>query len=230
MKWFYSGSNSKSLEELDCLVNDVILADDFKHEEFIGFCGAWESEQLDNLASDLHSCFSADDSWIETSVNISLLAKGIKHTSEAAAPQFEVHGLYYHQFIEVLKAALQETAAEQYHLFPFQEFWMLSPDAQPECIFGEFYSSDTFLEEDEKIQAQLHASGCQLETIIATVMLWSDSSHLASFGTALLWPIYMFLGNLSKYMRGKLTSFAAHHLVYIPKVSFCDSALVEFLN
>ena len=132
MKWFYSGSNSKSLGELDCLVNDMILTDDFKCKELIGFRGTWESERLNNLALDLRSPFSADDSWIETSVNISLPAKGIKHMSEAAAPQFEVHGLYYCQFIEVLKAALHETAAEQYHLFPFQEFWMPSPDAQPE--------------------------------------------------------------------------------------------------
>jgi len=122
MKWFCSGSNSKSLGELDHLINDVILANDFKHEEFIGFHGTRESEQLDNLASDLCSCFSADDSWVETSVNIFLLAEGIKHMSEAAAPQFEVHGLYYCQFIKILKAALQETAAEQYHLSPSRNF------------------------------------------------------------------------------------------------------------
>ncbi|TFY60206.1 hypothetical protein EVG20_g7504 [Dentipellis fragilis] len=50
-------------------------------------------------------------------------------------------------------------------------------------------------------------------------MLWSDSTHLASFGNAALWPIYMFFGNLSKYTRGKPTLFSAHHLAYIPKLS-----------
>jgi len=31
-------------------------------------------------------------------------------------------------------------------------------------------------------------------------MLWSDSTHLASFGNASLWPIYLYIGNLSKYI------------------------------
>jgi hypothetical protein len=51
-------------------------------------------------------------------------------------------------------------------------------------------------------------------------MLWSDSTHLTSFGHALLWPLYLYLGGLSKYTRAKPSSFAAHHLAYIPKVHF----------
>lgn len=42
--------------------------------------------------------------------------------------------------------------------------------------------------------------------------------HLASFGNAALWPIYLFLGNQSKYIRAKPSAFAAHHLAYIPKL------------
>ena len=37
MKWFYSGSNLQSLGELDCLVNEVILANDFDKKDFCGF-------------------------------------------------------------------------------------------------------------------------------------------------------------------------------------------------
>lgn len=60
--------------------------------------------------------------------------------------------------------------------------------------------------------------GPQLETVVAAIMLSSDSTQLTSFGTASLWPIYLYLGNLSKYTRLKPKSFAAHHLAYIPKV------------
>ena len=56
--------------------------------------------------------------------------------------------------------------------------------------------------------------------VILALMIWSDSTHLASFGTASLWPIYLYFGNLSKYTRAKPSSFAAHHLAYIPKVFF----------
>ncbi|KAG1897413.1 uncharacterized protein F5891DRAFT_1191849 [Suillus fuscotomentosus] len=76
------------------------------------------------------------------------------------------------------------------------------------------------LQEHEKLNLQPNELGCNLETVIGAIMLWSDSTHLASFGNASLWPIYLFIGNQSKYIHGKPTSFAAHHLAYIPKNFF----------
>ncbi|KIJ06917.1 hypothetical protein PAXINDRAFT_19881 [Paxillus involutus ATCC 200175] len=75
------------------------------------------------------------------------------------------------------------------------------------------------LQEHENIKASRQESGCNLETVVAAIMLWSDSTHLANFRNAVLWPIYMFIGNQSKYTRSKPTSFAAHHLAYIRKLS-----------
>lgn len=77
------------------------------------------------------------------------------------------------------------------------------------------------LEEHAWIQSCPRNPGCNLETVVAAIMLWSDSTHLASFGNAALWPVYMFIGNQSKYARAKPSSFAAHHLAYIPKVCIC---------
>ena len=37
-------------------------------------------------------------------------------------------------------------------------------------------------------------------------MFWSDSTHLVNFGTAKLWPIYLLVGNLSKYICGQPNS------------------------
>src|SRR5262245_20739224 len=42
MNWFYSGSNMKSVMELDKLVNEVILADDFDKAHLNGFNAARE--------------------------------------------------------------------------------------------------------------------------------------------------------------------------------------------
>ena len=78
------------------------------------------------------------------------------------------------------------------------------------------------LEEDARIRARPRdpEDGPELEIAIMAVLLWSDSTHLANFGTASLWPIYMYFGNTSKYTRGKPTSFPAQHLAYIPSVRF----------
>jgi hypothetical protein len=85
MSWFYSGSNLKSLGELDRLVNEVILADDFQQKDFVGFSASRESERLDKHEDGPGSRLPTQDGWIETSVKISLPADGVKHRSEADA-------------------------------------------------------------------------------------------------------------------------------------------------
>jgi hypothetical protein len=218
MNWFYNGSNMKSLGELDRLVDEVILAPDFKAEDFQGFRAAQEATRLDEWEDDPSSKFSAQDGWIETSVNIAVPAERIKHLSEADAPQYPVPGLFYRRPLEVLKAAFCEPASEYFHITPFKSYWMPGPNTEPERIISELYTADAFTNEHEKIKSLPRTDGCTLETVIASIMLWSDSTHLTSFGNASLWPIYMFLGNQSKYTHARPSAFAAHHIAYIPKV------------
>jgi hypothetical protein len=212
----------KSLAELDRLVNEVILAEDFDKEDLRGFRASKELERLDNYEGDpedIRSSFSTADGWVETSVRIRLPADGVKHPSEESAPEFHVPGLFYRRPLEVIKSAFREVPAERFHLTPFQTFFQTSPDKPAERVYSEMYTSDAMIDEHRKISSQPKVDGCTLETVVAAIMLWSDSTHLASFGTASLWPIYLYLGNQSKYTRGKPSCFAAHHLAYIPKVS-----------
>ena len=137
----------------------------------------------------------------------------------------KVPGLFYHPLLNVLKAALQETMAENFHLFPYREFWQPSPGSAPQHLYSELYTSDVFLAKHIKIQSQYQgmASDCQIENVIVAINLWSDLTHLTRFGNTSLWPIYLFIGNLSKYTQGMPSLFAAHHLAYIPKVCFLFS-------
>ncbi|KAF9555015.1 hypothetical protein CPC08DRAFT_643499, partial [Agrocybe pediades] len=86
----------------------------------------------------------------------------------------------------------------------------------PERVISELYNSEAFIEEHEKIQKKPPEPGPSYETAVAAIMLWSDSTHLANFGTTSLWPIYMFFGNESKYSRAKPSKFSAHHIAYLP--------------
>jgi hypothetical protein len=88
------------------------------------------------------------------------------------------------------------------------------------ALFMEIYNSEAMLEEDTKIQTQRHLSDDppDVEHAVAPILLWSDSTHLTNFGTASLWPIYLFFGSFSQYFHSKLSCFAAHHLAYIPLV------------
>jgi hypothetical protein len=223
MSWFYSKTSLKSIGELNRLVQDVILADDFDANDLQKFSAERESTRLDSHHDEASPVFSAKDGWVETSVPIHVPAEHVKRP-EADAPVFLVDGLHHRNIVEVVKAAVREPQAQQYHTAPFQQFWKPSEDAPAERVYSEVYSSDAMIEEHEKIKSEPRA--CTLETVVIALMLWSDSTHLASFGNASLWPIYLLIGNLSKYVRGKSTSFAAHHIAYIPKVF----ALLVFLS
>jgi hypothetical protein len=202
-------------------VQNVLLASDFNRDDLKGFRAAREAEHLDR-SHHTQSRFSADDGWIKSSVEIILPAEGVKHGSETLAPKFKVPGLVHRRLLHVIKAALQETLTKQFHLFPYQEFWEPSPGSPPERMYSELYTSDAFLAEHDKIHANCSGqdSGSHTENVIVAITLWSDSTHLTSFGNASLWPIYLYVGNLSKYIRSKPTSNSAHHLAYIPKVSY----------
>jgi len=219
MSWFYNGSNTKSLNDLDNLVHDVLLAPNFDPEDLSGFDATKASKQLDNFVRIDKSTSDTPlkDGWLRASISIRLPHDKV-HQSEDDAPQYKLD-LLYRKPLEVIKAAYQEQRATQYHNAPFEEYWKPSPTSPPERIFSELYNSDAFLEEHAKLSAA--QSDSVLETVIAALMLWSDATQLTNFGNASssLWPIYLFFGNQSKYARGKPSEFAAHHLAYIPKVS-----------
>lgn len=225
MKWFYGASTIKSLTELDRLVHEVLLAEDFKLEDLRTFRATKEDQRLGD-GQDMS--FSPADGWLQSSVNIPITAERLRHHNSAEVPQYSVPGLFYRRPLDIIKTALAEPLAQQFHLVPHHTYWTPSPDHQPERIYSEIFSSDVFIQEHKKIHSSPSEDGCQLETIIISLMFWSDSTHLTSFGDASLWPIYMFFGNLSKYVRGKPSTFSAHHLAYIPKA--CIILLNKLLN
>jgi Plavaka transposase len=91
------------------------------------------------------------------------------------------------------------------------------------------YTLDAMLEAHAEVQAIPFKPGqSHVESVVAGVMLWSDSTHLASFGMASLWPVYLFFGNLSKYTWAKPTLFAAHHIAYMPKVYLIIFLFLQF--
>jgi hypothetical protein len=219
MHWYHGSSTLKSFGELNRLVKDVILADDFNIEHLNGFSADREAGRIDNYHDKSSSIFSARDGWIEASVSIPVpVEKGqnMPKMTEATAPRFETQGLFYRNITKVVQSALKESSATRYHILPFKEFWRPSDHDPVERLYSEIYTSDVMIEAHQGVQNNV--PGCTLEKVVIPLMLWSDATLLTSFGNASLWPVYLFLGNVSKYVRGKPSSFSAHHIAYIPKV------------
>jgi hypothetical protein len=228
MSWFYRPSITKSIAELNALVKEVLLAPDFNQEDLTGFDATKQNSLMDNYqehethetSSCLPSPFSFDDRWIKGSVEIPLACDGFKHASEAAAPTFKVE-FHYRKLTEVIRSALAEPAAEKFHTFPFKAYWNASPDGPEERIYSDVYTGDMWNAEYDKIlNAVREGPNAHLEAFIVSLLIWSDATALGQFGNAELWPVYLYLGNQSKYDRAKPNSFASHHIAYLPKVWF----------
>ncbi|KAL6299080.1 hypothetical protein BKA93DRAFT_742984 [Sparassis latifolia] len=120
MHWFYGTSSLKSAADLNHLVNDVILAEDFDHEHLRDFSATRECKHIDNHDGGKKGNFSADDGWCEGSVKIHLPKENKVYADESAAPEFEVEGLYYRKLLEVIKAAYRDPIARKFHwITPF---------------------------------------------------------------------------------------------------------------
>ncbi|KIK79863.1 hypothetical protein PAXRUDRAFT_16092 [Paxillus rubicundulus Ve08.2h10] len=169
MSWFYNSSQSKSLGDLDRLVNDVILADDFDPGDLHNFSATRESKRMDRALNNADSdspYFSSADGWQETSVEITLPCEKVKFHSEADAPKFSIDGLHYRKFTEVIKSAYEEVAAQTFHSAPFKLFWQPNEDKPPERIITELYTADAVLQEHKKIKAAPHEPGYYPEKVL----------------------------------------------------------------
>ena len=213
MNWLYSGSNLKSFTEVDKLVHNVLLAPDFSAEHLRGFRSTREADRLDkHLAEGSDNPFSVKDGWLEAKLKLPLPCEWVKQTSEREAAKFIVEGVYHRHIMDVIKSVIGSMTAEQFHIAPFKSYWQSAEGALPERIYSELYTADAFLEEQQKIGALPQRDGEVYENVIVALMFWSDSTRLAQFGHASLWPVYMYFGNQSKYTRAKPSSFAAHHM------------------
>ena len=209
---------------VNSLVHDILRNPDFDPSELEGFNAVTATRRFDRKHfSKSDTTLEAGDGWKEGLVRIRVPCTRVKQ-KEVEAPEFVVDGILYRDIVEVIAAELEDADAfEHIHITPYKESWRPRPGDDPVRVYSETYNADAMLQSDEKMRDKLttaHGSDGDLEAFVVSALLYSDSTHLASFGNASLWPVYLFLGNVSKYIRSKPTSFAAHHVAYIPTVCY----------
>lgn len=216
MNWFYQ-SSTKTLADLNSLVHDVILHPDFHSSDLENFSATRESRRLEkSRLPDSDLPYLKNDDWMEAVIKVPLPFVRTRYHNEDDAHTLEVK-FVHRRLCEVIKSGIQDFASSRnFHWRGFKQFWRPSDSEPEQRVYGEVYTSDAFLEMESRLP---DIEGCTLEKAIVPLLIYSDSTHLASFGTASLWPIYIWFGNVSKYIRLRATSFSAHHLAYLPSVS-----------
>jgi hypothetical protein len=137
--------------------------------------------------------------------------------SKADAPELSIPGMFHRLLTNIITHVFENDISQTFNMMPFEQFWT-TPDHQTVKVFGEAYASPVLMEAYKEINALPHDPRDDFEHVVTSIMVWSDATHLASFGDASLWPFYVYFGNQSKYTRGRPTARASHHLAYIPTV------------
>lgn len=217
-----SGSSRVSETKVAALVKDVILAEDFDREHLQKFSVRQSLRELDKDESGKRVVFP--DDWIETTVTIDIPTKD----KEDSPRPYTIPGFHYRPLVEVTRAAFADVQARVFHLFPFKRMWKDPLDDHQERVYDELYTSDAWLEAQDDLHKVPKEFGCTLERVIAGIMLFSDATHLANFGTAKAWPLYAYFGNLTKYIRSSPTSGSCHLIGFLPSVSpFVDCVFIN---
>ncbi len=209
VNWQNSGSPAKSNNKVNRLVHEVILHPDFQLDQLQSFNAAWENQNAD-LAE-------ARSPLLETFQHVDICITVPLGNKDALPRSFSIPGLYFRKLTTLIKDSFESPLSSRFHFTPFK-MYRTQPDGKgKEHIFSEIYDSDVLWDKHNKVQrAVTDDPMCKREKVVAALMFWSDATHLASFGTAKLWPIYMLFGNLSKYVRCQPDSGATKHVAYIP--------------
>ncbi|KAG1883849.1 hypothetical protein F4604DRAFT_1981657 [Suillus subluteus] len=194
MTWMLSGSNQSSEAQVTRLVREVISAEDFKVDDVKGFNAHTEMGQ----------------------VAAEILVPTREKNPNSNGQVFTVPGFQYRPLTAVIHASFSEATSKWFHFTPFKRFWRSPVTSQEQRLYDELYTSDAWIQAHDDLQKQRRDDGCKLEKVIAGLMFWSDSTHLAQFGNASAWPVYLYFGNQSKYTRACPTSGVCHPVAFIP--------------
>lgn len=129
----------------------------------------------------------------------------------------------------IIRQTVSSSSSRAFHYIPFYSYQTASSSGARQRIFDEPYSCDDWLEAHRELLSKFcRVPYAPIEIGIIALMFWSDSTHLAQFGTASLWPVYMFFGNESKYIRNKPTMHRCQHVAYLPSVRFTSILFSTF--
>lgn len=217
--WLQTPSGQRSDPDFDSLVRNVMLDARFCPGDLEGFNSHKMKRLMDNLGQNDEGPQLPGEGW-KKNVGVSIqVPEGLKQGATAEGRTFEVPGLFHRSITGIIRSVF--ATATNLHFTPFTTFWKdpSLPDGPAQRVYGELYASAAFHDAHAEIQGPKYKTpDCNLEKVVAGLMFWSDSTHLAQFGTAKLWPIYLFFGNMSKLWRGKPNSNLSEHLAYIPSV------------
>jgi len=231
-EWYWNGGEKKSQASFEQLIK-IVGHPEFRPEEVAG--NNWrlidaqlsgersEGSNKDNDWEDEQ--VGPPEGWIKTPIKIKVpFHKKMKHPGQK---EFDAGILHHRKLMSVIRERITRPSVYPHlHFEPYELFWQPNAAAEPIRVHGELYTSEAFIEAHNKLQEQAPEPGCNLPRVVLGLMFASDGTQLTSFSTASLWPVYLTIGNESKYRRSKPSCQAFEHIAYLETAS--ETFCVEF--
>lgn len=229
-EWYWTGGPQKShksfSELLSIIGNPSFHPEDVSHTKWKAIDRVLARNKFDDEGnmedadSDVDAEWLDEDAgWNRTPINISVpFHNRAKHPGPK---NYYAGDLYHRSIVSVIREKLANPVHnQQFHYEPFELIWRPTGESTGGTrVYGELYTSQAFLDAHRQLQEAPGEPGCNLPRVVVALMFWSDATHLTSFGTAKLWPCYMFFGNESKYRRCKPNCHLCSHIAYFQSVS-----------
>lgn len=222
-EWFYGQGSQKSIKDFKALVriltSPTFSLDDIRETKWTGVF-----QDLGKNKEDINpktSQWVDDSGWKTTEVKIDV---PVHHRMlQGHGVESRVVGTLHHRsIVSILEERVRNAPGLQFlHLDGHELRWKPNKeeDAREFRIISELYNSDAFLEAQREIRDNPPAKikDCDLPRVLVGLQFWSDATHLSTFSTSKLWPLYMVIGNKSKFRRTKGDS--CYHVAYFDSVS-----------
>lgn len=228
-EWFWNHGIQKSRESFNKLL-DIVGSQQFRPEDVRNTKWGKIDVQLAGNAFDSNEedggWIDEDPGWHRTPISISV---PFHKRNKNPGPKTHIFGHLYHRtLVSVIREKLGNKHDDpHFHYEPFELFWKPTDSSDDIRVHGELYTSPAFLDAHREVQELSGEPGCNLPRVVIAMMFSSDVTHLTSFGTAKLWPCYLYFGNESKYRRCKPTCHLCNHVAYFETVR---SYLLPFLR
>jgi hypothetical protein len=225
--WYWNHGAQKSKESFSRLIgivgNQEFRPEDVQHTKWKSIDTRLGSNNFDHSDEpddrDDEDWMDEDAGWHRTPITIPIPFH--RRSNHPGTSNYYFGDLYHRSFVAVIREKLANAPdIRHFHYEPFELFWnpmRTGPDVR---VHGELYTSPAFLEAHKALQDSPRELGCDLQRCVVAMMFFSDATHLTSFGTAKLWPGYLYFGNESKYNRCKPSQHLANHVVYFLQVRY----------
>jgi hypothetical protein len=220
-EWYWAQGNQKSQKTFKELL-DIVGNPNFSPADVESTNWARIDRELAVNDWDKGEWVDEDAGWRRSMVKIQVPFH--RNLTNPGPREYFVTNFYHRSLTSIIREKLsKDLDIRHFHYEPYELFWNPPHIKEEIRLYGEFYTSPAFNAAHQDLQAGPGEPGCALPRIVIALMFWSDATTLSNFGSAKLWPLYLFFGNESKYRRCKPSNNLCEHVAYFEEVHFSSS-------